>query len=550
MAKKKFTIDDLISGLSNGIRKDSDLSVVEWIQKHNILTEDGIPFDFTEKKFLVDFYNDLSPQQAIMASSQVGKTVGEYAKGLFMGLEKNMHVIFSEPTEKLRDDLTKSKLNPMIENNEIFRTQVSGDLNLKRMGKRNLFLTYTNGNAAAIGITAQVVIADECARSNPMTLDMLKSRTSSFKEAYTWYISNPWLPGDYMDRMFQLSDQKHWFITCSRCNYEQIVNFDGLYDRYKGNVCRERKMFVCQKCDQEMRYEDRVNGRWVKRFNDSDVSGYWIHKLMRPEVNVAEILLDEQTKDKQYFYNMVLGLPYGGSEITFSTAKIRENTTNPAQFQDNVVMGLDLGYSTGHYYMIASGNTVFKIGKAKDMAEVERLIVEYNVRYLVSDNQPDHESICNLQAKFPNHVLRCRYLSHNSTKDEIITVDEEKGMVYVKRHIQFDMLAEHISKGKYKFALRDTSPEYEEMCKHFSVLSKETTVDAAGNSVYKWNAPDGVADHFAHAFLYMTIAQWRLDSTTPRFGVYYADQVQQKAERQEFDDFEQGNESNKTWLEY
>lgn len=59
-----------------------------------------------------------------------------------------MNVAFSQPTQDLRDMLTKSKLNRMIENCDFLKNNISGDLNLKNAWNRMLFLVYTYGNAS------------------------------------------------------------------------------------------------------------------------------------------------------------------------------------------------------------------------------------------------------------------------------------------------------------------------------------------------------------------------------------------------------------------
>lgn len=308
---------------------------------------------------------------------------------------------------------------------------------------------------------------------------------------------------------------------------------------YKGNVCKERGIFVCQRCDQELRVEDRLDGEWVARFpsrleKEGGVSGYWLHQLLRHNCSVAE-LIHEEEKDKGAFMNMYLGLPYNGSDQTVTKDIILRNTVEPIILDRNVTMGVDIGYATGHHYVIGSDETVFKIGTAKDFDEIERLMEQYNVQQVVSDNGPENESVNKLCEKYPTKVMK-NYYNQHMDKEEV-NYNEEKQMIYSARHRIFDRLVRDLNSDKYKFALDNRDPSLHKFAEHFSTLSCVVELDKAGNPQLRWKAPEHAADHYAHSFLYWRLAVERLKFLTPNYKSYNPDEIRGKVAAQNMEDF-------------
>jgi hypothetical protein len=546
--------------LSQNLRKEKKLSTTEWILKHGIKTEDGIPFDFEKRKFLIDFYNDTSPRQAVMASAQVGKTVGVYVRALKQGMEDNLNILLSEPTQTLRDDLTKSKLNRLIEANPIFKQNVKGDLNLKTVGKSVLYLQYTYGSAGGIGVSADACYYDEVSRSNPEMISRFNSRLLNSEYKHEMWISNPAVPDDLLHKKFKASDQKHWAIRCDHCGKRQILNYDGLPGGHKGNVCRERKIFVCQHCDMPLSVQSRIDGEWVAKYasrtsKDPDyISGYWINQLMRHNCDVYELVAKEK-ENMAMFMNFYLGLPYAGSDVTVDAETIRKFVVEPVRPTNNIVAGLDVGASQegsgGHHWIVASNGTIFAMGKAKDFNELGQVMNRFGVEQAVVDYMPEYEGAKNLQAMFPQQIMRCRFLPNRTTKPEIVNYEEDKGMVHVVKHLMFDNLVNDIANGRYKFALNENDPMLRDFCDQMSNMAKIAELDTAGNPIFKWEAPEGSHDHFAMAFLYMQVAQERLELLKPVNHLYNAEDSYESRYGlpQDDDVFNPKNDQPKSWLD-
>ena len=76
--KKGTSLDSFKKSLADGLASNQTDNYLEWVQKNKIVTEDGFPLDFTNRKFLPALfkdkggYNGEGGKMAVMASAQVG----------------------------------------------------------------------------------------------------------------------------------------------------------------------------------------------------------------------------------------------------------------------------------------------------------------------------------------------------------------------------------------------------------------------------------------------------------------------------------------------
>lgn len=550
MKKKGITSSkDMLKALSSSLKVDDSKNIIEWIEKNNIKTEDGLPITFDDRRFLIDLMNDETPKQAIMASAQVGKTVSMYIKALYMGF-KGLNVAFSEPTQDLRDMLTKSKLNRIIEANDLFKHNVKGGLDMKYIKDRMLFLVYTYGNAQ-VGYTTDLNIYDEVSRSNGETINMLKGRQLNSKYKWEWLISNPNVPNDLLHNFFLSSDQKHWTIKCSHCSKRQILNYDGMYG-YNGNVCKEREQFVCQYCDEILNPKDIIMGEWVQRYKNRDISGYWISQLMRPTHSLEEQqalvkeMIYEEKKSAATFYNMFLGLPYSGSTVSVDEYLIKKNVCPRPKEKGIYFMGVDIGSATGHHVIVGDENgVVIEIGKAKDWQEIREYMDKYSVQMCIVDNNPERGPGVDFQQEYLGNVYRNNYVGNKA--EELLKTDDATGLIHINRNIVMDNLINALDRGDYKFAYNENDKKLQLFCEQFSTLSKIPALDNQGNATFKWDSPNGW-DHYAHAFLYYTSALELFRLRMPQYGIFKAGFDNNKKNYDAFDHFEE-EENGSNWLE-
>lgn len=401
--------------------------------------------------------------------------------------------------------------------------------------------------------TTDVNLYDEVSRSNPTTIDMLKSRQLNSKHKIEVFISNPSVPNDLLHNTFINSDQKMWFVKCNHCGKWQLLNYDGMLG-FKGNVCKEREQFVCQHCDEILDPQTIIDGKWVARYKERDISGFWIHQLMRPTHSLEEQkalvkeLIYEEKKSKATFYNMFLGLPYAGTDVNVDSGLIKSNLTAPIKPKNFVVMGADIGSATGHHYVIGSGDTIFAMGRAKDWTAIRRLIKEHNVQMCVVDNMPENGAAKELQAEYPGIVWRGNYVANKT--DNQIDFNEETGLVNISRNIVFDNIVNELNDDEIKFAFDQNDAMLDDFCQQWATMSKIAEIDRNGNPTFKWTAPDGAWDHFAHATMYWYIARHRMETMMPRYGITQpGDGPRDTVFGRDAEDFFAGENDQKSWLD-
>ena len=95
-------------------------------------------------------------------------------------------------------------------------------------------------------------------------------------------------------------------------------------------------------------------------------SGYHISQLMLYNKSAKDIIkaFNDPQKDKQYFYNYVLGLPYIGSEDRIEPSVVLKNCTDvPNDYydqNDRVIIGADTGH--GIHYVMRNSQGIFFYG--------------------------------------------------------------------------------------------------------------------------------------------------------------------------------------------
>jgi ssDNA-binding Zn-finger/Zn-ribbon topoisomerase 1 len=305
------------------------------------------------------------------------------------------------------------------------------------------------------------------------------------------------MPGYGVDKYWNQSDQKHWFIKCSNCNYEQFMDWEK-------NVDRELGQYVCQKCHKVLTDENRRVGRWVKKWSDKEISGYWINQMMVSWLSCKELLNTEANKDKQYFNNFILGIPYRGSDIVVNRDLILRNITQWRSTKTDVAIGVDVGMTK--HVVVGTPYGIFQIFKTNSWEEIENVFLKYDAT-MVIDALPDLTEPRRLMEKYKGRVF-LNFYKADAFKKEIFTYQKEKQYGYIRtdRTRMIQRAIDDLTAGDIKFHLRPE--ELGEYIEHWESLSRLQEEDKLHNPVIRWESATGV-DHFVHATVYYLIASGR-----------------------------------------
>lgn len=486
-----------------------------WVLKHKIKNEVGMPIDFTKRKFLWDIYNDLSPKQVWLKPPQIGATVCNTLKSFYVAKKLRRQIIYTLPTQGDVQDMVGGSINRIIAQNPLLMSWVKDHdtVEQKQVGDSMIFYRGTFTAKQAMMIPSGLNIHDEVDASDPGVITQYETRLQAQEDGgWRWYFSHPSLSGRGVDVYWEQSDKKEWFIKCNACKKEQVL-------AWPDSINIERDTYICVGCKRDLTDEERINGIW-KATAEGEFSGYHVSQLMLYNKSAKDIIkaFNDPQKDKQYFYNYVLGLPYIGSEDRIEPSVVLRNCVDVVNEQEGItVIGADTGH--GIHYVLMNKDGIFyydhenTITASKDPYDVIRgHLNRFPRSRAVFDQGGDLIGVRKLQAEFPGRVFLCFYRKDRKSVDLVQWGEgSEFGKVVVDRNRMMTLVVEQMRDiGRYR--LNGTREEWSDFASHWGNMYREKLAvketpekdnkELYGNEyVWKRNGPD----HFCHATLYATV---------------------------------------------
>lgn len=485
-----------------------DVSIHAFLHKYQIKTERGVPLDFRDHPFLFDIYRDMSPRQVIMKPAQVGLTLLQMIKLFWVVAKKKLECIYTFPTDSDAATFVGARLNSLIQQNPIFQ-QMCKDrdtIETKRIGDNTVYFKGTWTKKAAISVPADLLIHDELDASNQMVVEDYETRLQHSKHKWRWMFSHPSTEGVGVHKYWQLSDQKHWFVTCENetCKKKQYLSWPD-------SINQETKQYVCKACGSVLSDECRRNGEWVVKHKGREWSGYWINALMCPWISAAEIVDKYNTKDAEFFTTKVLGLPYVGEGNKLLRDDIMQNVVEgrPITAGTQVVIGVDTGFKL--HYVIGNGYGFFEYGEADGYEELEDLLKRFPKAIFVFDQGGDLVSPRKFREKHRGRVYLC-YYERDRHSDELVRWGEEEkeGEVKVDRNRMISLIVGEFQ--DVRLPLHGSEEYWEGFWHHAAAIYRVKKLnEVLGTMEYKWERSG--PDHWFHAFLYCRVGLSRFQET-------------------------------------
>lgn len=483
------------------------LSIYGFLENNKITNDQGIPLDFKDHPFMWDIFGDWSPQIVGLKAAQVTWSTAFTIKTLFAAKNFGMDVIYSLPSANDVREFVSGKVNRLITNNPVLLdwTADKDSIEQKRVGKNNIYYRGTWTDRAALMIPADLYVSDETDRSKQDVVKQFETRLQHSKFGWRWYFSNPSAPGVGVDKYWQESDQKHWFITCDGCKHEQYMTMENVIG----------KIFGCVKCKKEL---NRHKGRWVKRYQDREISGYWVSLLMCPWVSVEDILKKKAGYTDEQFTNYVLGQPYIGKGNVLTQALLFQNLVDRTNPQDSkVFIGVDTGIDIR--YVVGNKYGIFYYGECKDYSEIEKLLTRWPDSVMVIDQGGDIIGPRKLREKYQNRVYLC-FFRQDRKNDKLISWDDTDGTVVADRNKCIQLVVDEFTERR--IPIFGTQGDWWTYWLHWSHMYRIEDYDAnSGMTKFKWMRSD--RDDYALATVY-----WRI--CADRFMESYATFAEPKSQ--------------------
>jgi hypothetical protein len=489
----------------------SELYPSLWIIQNEIKTSNGLPFEFDNHAFMYDVINDVSPLQVGLKPPQIGWSESLIVKSFYMADKKGKDIIYTLPTASDRDDMVGSKVNRIIAQNPVLMKMVRDHDTVEQKSVGNHIIHYrgTFSTKQAMMVSSDLNIHDETDASDPEVLVQYENRLQAKADGMRWYFSHPSLSGHGVDVYWQLSNKREWFIKCPSCKGEQVLTWPD-------NIDKERRVYVCSLCKENLPDNSRKHGKW-RATSEGEFSGYHISQMMCAWITAGKIIdaFNDPLKDRQYFYNYVLGLPYIGSDDRIDPSVVLRNCVDVVNEQEGrTIIGADTGH--GIHYVLMNKDGVFffdhetTITASKDPYDVIRDHLDKFPRSIaVFDQGGDLIGVRKLQAEYPGRVFLCFYRKDRKTTELFQKGEGDKyGEVYVDRNRMMTLCVEEM-RDTGRVRLNGTKDEWTEFASQWGNMYREKLeVKEAphkddktlyGNEwVWKRNGPD----HFAHAYLY------------------------------------------------
>ena len=514
-----------------------------WVEKHHLKNESGLTIEFKKRHFLEDIYNDLSPKIAIMKSPQIGATVMNCLKAFYVAKKLHKDIIYTLPTQSDVIDIVGGSFNRIIAQNEILRTWCNDHdtVEQKAVGSNLIRFRGTFSPKQATMVPSSCNIHDEIDSSDISVITLYQTRQEAqenIADKWSWYFSHPSLVGHGVDIYWRQSDMKEFYITCDNGHEE--------YMSWPESVDMTKEIYVCKKCGVELSDNQRINGRWINKdgipwegsiAGNCEFSGWHISQLFLFNKSAKDIIkaFNDPQKDKQYFYNYVLGLPYIGSEDRIEPAVVLRNCVDEVNDyyakDDRVIIGCDTGH--GIHYVLRNKQGVFLYGHETEITatkdpydKIASFLNTFEKSVAIFDQGGDLIGVRKLQAKYPGRVFLVFYRKDRKSNDYVEWgVDDEFGTVRVDRNRQMTIMVEQMRDiGRYR--LNGSKEDWAEFASHFGFLYREEIqVDSkpgkddrsllGAEYIWKRNGPD----HFCHALLYSDIGMQRFNHSQAKiFG--------------------------------
>lgn len=488
-----------------------------FLEEYGITNDQGEKLDFKDHAYMWEIYADFSPHQAYLKAAQVTMSTAINIKAFFVARNKGLDIIYSLPSSSDINQLVSAKTNRLIANNPVFQewTQDRDSIEQKKVGKNIIYYRGTWTEMAALAIPADLYISDETDRSKQDIVRQYKTRLQHSKFGWEWYLSNPSAAGNGVDKHWEISDQKHWFITCSHCHHEWFMSMDNIMYR-DGEA-----YFGCTKCTEEL---DRHKGRWIAKYkertwhavdNPDGINGYWIPLLIAPRISAKYILEKKKELSEEQFTNFVLGLPYVGRGNKLTRSMFVQNLIAEVNPRDTpMIIGVDTG--KGINYVLGNKYGLFYFDKIENYSyePLRKLMKENPTAVMVIDQGGDIIGPRKLREEFPNRVYLC-YFRQDQKNDTLIKWNDDECSVIADRNKCLQLMIDEMIEKRCP--IYGTEADWHEVWLEFAGMYRTEEESNLQTPIFKWNKPSTGRCDYPFAFLYYRIAMDRFLDATATF---------------------------------
>jgi len=302
--------EDILRAWRRGMRPDPDLTVSEWADQHRWLSSRASAepgrYRTMRTPYLRAIMDALSPSHpaqriSFMKAAQVGATEAGNNWIGFVIHHAPGPMLAVLPTVEMAKRTSRGRIDPLIEDSPALKERVSparsrdagNSMLSKEFPGGILVLTGANSATGLRSMPARYVFLDEVdaypasadEEGDPVTL--AEARTTTFAHRRkVFMVSTPTIRGlSRIEREFEASDQRRYFVPCPHCGHRQWLQFERL--RWaKGRP--ETATYHCEGCERPIaehhKTEMLARGEWrsTSVATDPTAIGFHLSALYSP----------------------------------------------------------------------------------------------------------------------------------------------------------------------------------------------------------------------------------------------------------------------------
>ena len=263
--------EDILRAWRRGMRPDPDLTVSEWADAHRMLSsrasaEPG-QYRTSRTPYLREIMDVLSPNHpaqriSFMKAAQVGATEAGNNWIGFVIHHAPGPMLAVLPTVEMAKRTSRGRIDPLIADSPALRNRVqparSRDAGNSMLSKEFpggiLVLTGANSATGLRSMPARYIFLDEVdaypassdEEGDPVTLAEARTTTFSHRRK-VFMVSTPTIRGlSRIEREFEASDQRRYFVPCPHCGHMQWLKFERLrWDKGQPDTAA----YTCEACE-------------------------------------------------------------------------------------------------------------------------------------------------------------------------------------------------------------------------------------------------------------------------------------------------------------
>ncbi len=312
----------------------SGITVSQWADQYRQLSpETGAqPGQWTSYPYQIepmDAVSDVAVHRVVLVSAtQMIKTsVIENAVGRAIDVDPGP-ILIVQPRKEDAADFVEERIEPMIRDTPQLREKVyKASKKLKKLFRGGILSITSAGAPENAGRRAVMLLClDEVDRYRLTRegnfLGLVRKRLTTYKSrAKEIDASSPTFEGSEIDKAYQASDQRQYYVPCPLCQQEQSmmgkfrtqVRWDASLPTIEEQALSAR--YYCEHCEQPWDENLRTcaveRGRWIAKKPFRGVAGFWISELYSVSRRLDQVVLDflekkDNPEDLRSFVNTSL----------------------------------------------------------------------------------------------------------------------------------------------------------------------------------------------------------------------------------------------------